>query len=69
MTSKQAYTTMKELGCKDLVMKIVKEFNGENYLFAKKVLDTAAFFIQENSYCDSDLANSQIESVASDSEV
>lgn len=62
MTSKQAYNVMNELNCKDLVMKIVKEFNGENYTFAKKVLDTAAFFIQENCYFDVDLAKSHLES-------
>ncbi len=61
MTGKQARKLMTETGSKDLVMKIVKEFNGKSYIFAKKVLDVAAFFIQENCYCDADLANSNIE--------
>lgn len=60
MTGKQARKIINETGSKDLVMKIVREFNGESYTFAKKVLDVAAFFIQENCYCDADLAKDNI---------
>lgn len=61
MTAKTVNKLMQETGCKPLVVKFLNELNGENYTYAKNVLDILAFYIKEGCYVDAEMAKSQIE--------
>lgn len=68
MTLKTANKLMKDIGCEELVLKILDELNGENYTYARNVLEIAAVYLKENSYIDAQQAKSQIDNPDSDLE-
>lgn len=68
MTDKTAKKLMNEIGCKKIVVNFLNELNGENYTYAKNVLDILSHYIKEGCFVDAEMAKSQIEDEEQDAE-